>query len=226
MSSPALECWEQAPLSPDLRPGEVHVWQGRVNGSFGHHDDLSNEECARAERFRFEEDRRRWVAAHILLRRVLARYLGVPPKSLAIGADDEGRPLVQWPHDAEWLSFSLSHAGDVALVAVTRDQRVGVDVEEIRADVDVVAVARRAFGDAVATELAGEPESRRTQRFFEIWTREEARGKCRGTGLIEPNDLRRLDAAHVTDLTIGHGYVAALAGSHGTADVRQCLAAL
>jgi 4'-phosphopantetheinyl transferase len=190
------------------------------------HDELTGEEWARAARFRFERDRYRWVATRTLVRRVLARYLGVAVKTLALGADEDRRPLVLSPRDAGWLCFSLSHAGDVAVVAVTRDQRVGVDVERVRSDVDVVAVAQRAFGEAVACELAGEGEPRRTQRFFELWTREEARGKCRGTGLIEPDDPRQLDAPAVTDLQIGEGYAAALAGSHRPGGVRQCIVAL
>jgi 4'-phosphopantetheinyl transferase len=204
----------------------VHVWRAEVDGWSGCHDELSDEERARAARFRFERDRGRWMAARILVRRVLARYLGVTPRTLTLGADQDRRPLVLWPPDAEWLGFSLSHAGDTALVAVTRGESVGVDVEEVRADVDVVAVAQRAFGRVVAGELAREPEPRRTQRFFEVWTREEARGKCRGTGLIEPDDVRRLVAPDVTDLVIGPGYAAAVAGPHRPGGVRRCLVAL
>ena len=226
MCSSAPSPWEQAPLGPDLPLREVHVWQTSVDNWSGVHDELSEEERARAARFRFARDRRRWVAARTLVRRVLARYLGVETKGLVLGAHDDGRPLVLLPREADWLSFSLSHAGDVAVVAVTRDQRVGVDVERVRSDVDVVAVAHRAFGEAIANELAGETEPRRSQRFFEVWTREEARGKCRGTGLIEPDDPRRLDAPAVTDLRVGKGYAAALAGAFQPEDVRLCVVAL
>jgi 4'-phosphopantetheinyl transferase len=204
----------------------VHIWRAEVDGWSGGHDELSDEERARAARFRFERDRGRWMAARVLVRRVLARYLGVTARTLTLGADEDRRPLVVWPPDAAWLGFSLSHAGDTALVAVTRGERVGVDVEEVRADLDVVAVAQRAFGRGVASELACEPEPRRTERFFEVWTREEARGKWRGTGLIEPDDVRRLVAPDVTDLVVGPGYAAAVAGSLRPGGVRQCLVAL
>ncbi|HSZ36985.1 MAG TPA: 4'-phosphopantetheinyl transferase superfamily protein [Acidimicrobiales bacterium] len=226
MSEAETGIWEQDALGPDLPRGEVHIWRAEVDTWEGSDDDLSDEERARAARFRFDRDRRRWTAAHLLVRRVLARYLSAAPAEIALGADENGRPLVLWPSEATWLCFSLSHAGNVALVAVTREQGVGVDVEELRSDVDAVAVAERAFGDAVASALAGEPEPVRTQRFFEVWTREEARGKCRGTGLLEPDDARRLEAAEVTDLEMGHRYVAAVAGSHRPGGVRTCLVAL
>jgi 4'-phosphopantetheinyl transferase len=218
--------WEGALLGPELPPREVHVWRANADGWSGLHDDLSDEERSRAVRFRFDKDRRRWVAARTLVRWVLARYLGVEPTKLVLGADANGRPLVLSPPDADWLCFSLSHAGDVAVVAVTRDRRVGVDVELVRSGLDVVAVAQRAFGEAVASELACEGEARRTQRFFEVWTREEARGKCRGTGLIEPEDPRQLDVPAVIDLQVGEGYAGALAGAHRPEDVRRCTVAL
>jgi 4'-phosphopantetheinyl transferase len=108
----------------------------------------------------------------------------------------------------------------VALVAVARGQRVGVDVEEVRPGLDVVAVAQRALGNEEAGDLARESEPCRTQRFFAMWTQEEARGKCRGTGLIEPDDERRRGPLDVAELPIGDGYAAALAVSERLHDVR------
>jgi 4'-phosphopantetheinyl transferase len=163
------------------------------------------------------------MAARVLLRHALAHYVRVTPAALELGADEDGRPLILWPRDAAWLCFSISHAGDVAIVAVTREQRVGIDVEEVRSGIDIVAVAQRALGDENARELARESESRRMQRFFELWTQEEARGKCRGTGLIEPDDERRQGALDVADLPLGSGYAAALAVSDRICDVRCCL---
>jgi len=215
--------WEVAHPGADLPLGEVHVWRAHADRWSGSSGVLSAEEGARASRFRFDLDRRRWVAARVLLRNVLADYLEVDASALELGATEDGRPVVLWPHDAAWLGFSVAHAGEVALVAVARGQRVGVDVEEVRPGLDVVAVAQRALGNGEASELACASEPRRTQRFFAMWTQEEARGKCRGTGLIEPNDERRRGYCAVAELAIGGGYAAALAVSDRLDDVRCCL---
>jgi 4'-phosphopantetheinyl transferase len=218
--SAARTSWEVAHPGADLPLDEVHVWRADANRWSGNRDVLSLEEDARAARFRFDLDRRRWVAARVLLRNVLGRYLEVDPSGLELGATEDGRPVVLWPRDAAWLCFSISHAGEAALVAVARGQRVGVDVEEVQPGLDVVAVAQRALGNEEAQELARESEPRRTQRFFAMWTQEEARGKCRGTGLIEPNDERRHGPLDVAELPIGDGYAAALAVSDRLHDVR------
>lgn len=223
MRSAVRTSWDVSHLGTDLPRGEVHVWRSHAERWSGNGGVLSSEECARASRFRFDLDRRRWVAARVLLRNVLAHYLGVEPAGLELGATEEGRPVVRWPHDSAWLCFSVSHAGEVALVAVARGQRVGVDVEEVRSGLDVVAVAQRALGEEEAVELARESEPHRTQRFFAMWTKEEARGKCRGTGLIEPEDERRRGHCDIAELPIGGGYAAALAVSDRLDDVHCCL---
>jgi 4'-phosphopantetheinyl transferase len=223
MSNSVAIRWDLSLPEPGVLPGEVHVWRADADHWTGSEDDLSAQEMDRADRFRRDRDRRRYVAAHILVRRVLSHYLGVPPANLTLGADEEGKPMILWPRHEASLSFSVAHSGEVALVAVARDQSVGVDVEEIRSDLDVVAVARRALGEAEAGELAGASEGVRTQRFFELWTQEEARGKCRGTGLIEPHDERRRGPIEVAELPIGDGYVAALAVTERLEDILCCV---
>ncbi len=73
--------------------------------------------------------------------------------------------------------------------AVAREQRIGVDLERVRPDLEFVAIARRALGDEVADHLEAERDEERAGEFFRAWVREEARGKCRGTGLVEPDDV-------------------------------------
>src|SRR5579859_3145658 len=46
------------------------------------HDVLSPDERARAARFRFERDRRRYTVGRGLLRRLLAGYVGIAPEDV------------------------------------------------------------------------------------------------------------------------------------------------
>ena len=182
--------------------------------------ELSPEERARASRLVYERDRSRFVAAHKALRRILTRAIGGEP-SIDVGA--EGKPFVRGSD----VRFNLSHAGDVALVAVSSDCDVGVDVERVRA-VEATAIAERMFSVAERAALARAADTERA--FFRGWTRKEAFVKLVGAGLgmdlcafdvsLDPHPERALIAvrtgstrATIVPLAIDEGYEAALAAA-------------
>ena len=95
--------------------------------------ELSLEEHKRAAAFAFRADRRRYTAAHVMLRRVLSGYLDFPPSSLVFHREPcprcgkpTGRPALPLRYG---VHFSLAHSGDAVLIAVA-SQQVGVDVEQ------------------------------------------------------------------------------------------------
>src|SRR4029077_4829579 len=53
---------------------------------------LSDQERARAGRFAFEPDRRRFIVARALLRQLLAARLGVRPEAIELAAGARGKP--------------------------------------------------------------------------------------------------------------------------------------
>jgi 4'-phosphopantetheinyl transferase len=203
--------WHTAPLGPELPSGEAHLWTAHVGGGPRNADVLTEDEETHAATFRFEEDRWRWVTSRVLLRLVLGRYLGSGPHRLEFATVARGRRIVRRPESSEWLSFSHARSGELCAVVVTRGSRIGVDIERVTSDHEVVAIARRAFGGDVAGRLATLPDERRIDEFYRAWVREEARGKCRGTGLVEPDDAARRPPLFVAELAIGEGYAGALA---------------
>jgi 4'-phosphopantetheinyl transferase len=179
----------------ELRADEVHVWRVDLagQGGAGGLAVLSDAERARAERFLFPVDRDRFVASHTALRTILAFYLDVAPVALVFGESVHGKPFVEAPDAGRELRFSLSHSGDVALVAVGLGREVGVDVERVRALDDFNGFAARYFSAAERDALGRVPSGDRLRAFFEIWTLKEAYLKACGEGL-----LRALDAFDVT----------------------------
>jgi len=213
---------------------EVHVWRTSTRVSFGIVSKLivllSTEERAKAARFRRDADRARYFASHAMLRLVLSRYVGAPAEKLEFGVGDHGKPrLAQDPGFP--LSFSLSHSGDLAVLAVGATPAVGVDIEEIRNDVDVPALAPSVLSAAELRVLHGAPIERQRLLFFRSWVRKEAVLKGCGVGLAAKLDhvvvLRdeanrdaalariKLDASQagwdVRDVEIGDRYAGAIA---------------
>jgi 4'-phosphopantetheinyl transferase len=136
---------------------------------------LSPGEQARAARFRFPLDRRRFIARHAALRQILAGYLAQAPESLAFTSGARGKPLLSGLH------FSLSASGAYAVCAISRDQPLGVDVEQQRPLADLDDLARACLTPAenkIFQTLAD-----KNQAFFTWWTAKEAALKALGLGL-------------------------------------------
>jgi 4'-phosphopantetheinyl transferase len=203
--------WQTTPLGPELASGEAHIWTANARGVPRCLHVLSEDERDHVGTFRFEEDRRRWATSRVLLRLVLARYLDFDPHRLELATAARGRRIVLRPDYSEWLSFSHARSGELCVAAVARDRPIGVDVERMAPDHDVVAIARRALGDDVAGRLATLPDEARFGAFYRAWVCEEAAGKCRGTGLVEPDDVVRRIPAVVNELALRDGYAGALA---------------
>ena len=171
--------------------GEVHVW--RVELDCAERDItaltamLSPTEGQRASRFRSVQLRQRWSVAHGALRSILARYAGTEPASLRFGAGSNGKPELRPP--IQNISFSLSHTGSLAMLAVASGERVGVDAELIRPGIEVEELSRRFFSRAEADEILALPRESRLEAFFACWTRKEAILKAIGVGLSEGLDV-------------------------------------
>jgi 4'-phosphopantetheinyl transferase len=176
-----------------MNKAQVDLWTISLTTPAPEH--LSDDEIARAKRFKFEKDRIRWIRARSSLRLVLSRYAGDDPARLAFIYGPHGKPALLPFSDVE---FNLSHAGDWAMIAVTRTVPVGVDIERIRANVDMVPLLQR-LGE---TDLPNE-----TQQLYQVWTRREARSKAAGGALFDkpPENI------YAVDLKAPAGYAASVA---------------
>jgi 4'-phosphopantetheinyl transferase len=146
---------------------------------------LAPDERARAERFVFPRDRRRFRVARAALRAILASYLDLAPSALAFDYGPRGKPRLV---GAAGLDFNLAHSHELALCAVTPGQPVGVDLEWLRPMADLLPLARTAFSAGEVAALLALPEAERLAAFFRGWTRKEAYIKARGDGLALPLD--------------------------------------
>ena len=138
--------WVRPPDSLSLEAGHVHVWRICLEQGDDQLDwfrrVLEPEELYRAGRFRFERLQRHFVASRGFLRYVLGRYLAARPEALKFSYNSYGKPSLDGERS---LQFNMSHSHEMALVAVTRDAAVGVDVEHIRSDFASEEIATRFF---------------------------------------------------------------------------------
>ena len=164
-----------------LPPDEVHVWRTGLSPGDAElaaaSSLLSPDERARADRFMMERSCVSFTAARAFLRRVLARYVAADPAALAFRYTEFGKPSLATGGD---LRFTLSHSGDLAVLAIARAREVGIDVEAIR-PVDP-HLPERFFSRREVAAIAAVPEPDRLAAFFRCWTRKEAFLKATGEG--------------------------------------------
>jgi 4'-phosphopantetheinyl transferase len=188
--------WVRPPAHLALSGTAVHIWRAALNLAEAQVAALGLALCpdehARAERLRFEDKRRAFVAARGILRAILGRYLNLSPQHVQFSYNAQGKPELAGS-EAAGLQFNLAHSGDLALVALTQGRPVGVDLERQH---PVEALDRLVAGYFAPGERAvwGQlPPEQRLSAFFTGWTRKEAYLKARGEGLTMP-----LDAFEVT----------------------------
>jgi 4'-phosphopantetheinyl transferase len=144
--------------------------------------------------------------ARVALHAILERIAGRP---VVLDRLPQGKPyLRELPH----IKFNLSHTKGRALVVVSEDVEVGVDIERIRSMSDVARIAERFLPPGDAEVLAVTPMPDREREFFRRWTRAEALWKAAGLGLYCAGKTPDGDW-HVVDIDAGEGYSAAVAAS-------------
>ncbi|HEY7414459.1 MAG TPA: 4'-phosphopantetheinyl transferase superfamily protein [Ktedonobacteraceae bacterium] len=183
------------PPPPEGRPvwdAEVHVWLAELEQPARTVQQLasvlSEDESLRARRFYFERDRRRFIVARGVLRRILGWYLDLPPALLQFTYGPRGKPSLLAASGGERLRFNVSHSHELALYAVTRDRELGVDIEFMRPLDDAENIARHFFSASEQATLRSLPASLKHQAFYNCWTRKEAYIKATGEGLSQPLD--------------------------------------
>lgn len=179
----------------------VHIWRAALDeAGWPGAERLPAPERERAAAFLREEPRRRWVAARWALRRVLAGYLDRGAAQIEFDVGEGGKPRLP---ASDGVEFNLSHSAGLALVAVTADREVGIDVEMEEPGRDLVALAERALSAEDAAAVRDASPALRHACFYAAWTRHEARLKC--LGVSRGGDLA------VENLDLAPGYAAAVA---------------
>jgi 4'-phosphopantetheinyl transferase len=218
-----------------LSSDEIHVWTARCVDDASLTDSrlalLDADERVRAARLAQPRHRTRFIQFRAFARQVLGMYLGVPAAEVRLTVGRNGKPSIERGATHPELHFNISHSGDACLLAARRGCAVGIDIEQVRAMPDALAIARRFFTRSEAELLGRLDGDARQNAFFALWTHKEAAVKVLGETLAEnlqrlaftldPAGMPRLDSCAATQTLPGGlwlrrldapaGYVAALA---------------
>ena len=157
---------------------------------------LSDDERDRANRFFHSRDRALFAMSRAVLRFLLSEATSIPANQIMFALGPYGKPFLagmNGPH------FNVSHSGSWALIGVSANRPIGVDIECMRKAIDELELARSFFSDAEFHALEQLDTGLLHQSFYKIWTCKEAILKALGTGISE----------HLKDFSVewtGEGY--------------------
>jgi 4'-phosphopantetheinyl transferase len=148
---------------------------------------LAEEERSRADRLKIELARNRFIAGRAFLRETLASYLEVEPEALLLGEGEWGKPYIAQGKGCGMLSFNLSHAAGLAVLAVSLKREVGIDIEKTAKELPYRNIARMFFSPREQEELFTLPPDEQLAAFYRCWSRKEAYLKGCGRGFSVPS---------------------------------------
>lgn len=166
-----------------LAEREVHLWHLSLGEAPISPALLSAEEQVRAQAFRCTRARDTFIESRTALRRVLGRYLDLPPEAVVLTQGRHGKPRLGAGQGA--LEFNVCHSGRKALIALSHVP-VGVDIECLEPSLnwrELVPLCchpdeLKAFEDL--TDAQGRAQ------LLRLWTAKEAYVKGRGEGMSLP----------------------------------------
>lgn len=142
---------------------------------------LGPQDQERAAQFRFPEDRARFVLGRALLGKCLDE-LGMPARPLDLTYTAQKRPLLTRNPE---LQFSISHAGDFVVLAISFYTLLGIDVEQVANEIDYKSLAENIFAGNDLSAFQELPADKSIRSFFQAWTAKEAWLKAQGIGILE-----------------------------------------
>ena len=194
--------WQTTPLDLEISSTYVDVWLTSTELKEEQVQEykklLSTAELARAEKFVPDHKRREYIITRGVLKQALSRITGLAASGLDFSYGGHGKPYLDINLAGKNIAFNVSHSYGVALVAITRGGRLGIDVEKIRPEVDWRDLAKRFFSESEFQALDRCPDGSSLKSFFTCWTRKEAFVKAVGDGVarglsgfdvsIDPNE--------------------------------------
>jgi 4'-phosphopantetheinyl transferase len=182
-----LSSWYNQTSFTDIADNEIHVWLNYLNvheARIKHlYPLLSAVEKERSERFKFYKHRKAFIASHGFMHTVLGYYTPTPASEIVFSHTEKGKPFLLEEHNPDNIQFNLSHSNNIAMLAVCRNNSLGIDVEYSNKKTDWAGISKRFFAADEQQAFFKLSEDIQKQVFFQVWTRKEAHMKVTGSGL-------------------------------------------
>ena len=212
---PPIQKWSPPPRAVRVPSDGIDLWKIRLDPALydleGIFQCLPADEKARAARLQSDFTRSRFLIGRYALRSIIGVYTSTTAMEVPFEYGDRGKPRL--PSSFGGPYFNLSHSGDIAVLAVTGIDDVGIDIEQIRKVGQLDRIAERFFKQADAAHLKTLRIHEALPLFFSLWTGLEARHKVLGHGVFNPETTlatNDADSFPALPLVPEEGYIGAI----------------
>lgn len=236
--------WLATPANLQISSNAIDVWRCPLDLEAARLDELgqclSAQERQRAKQFRFADKRHQFVITRARLKQCLALATGALASEIEFELGASGKPFLAGKPRSSGLQFNVSHTEGLALIAITRGQLVGIDIESLDRSIQHTRLAENYFSRKEQQAIAALPVEQVSRSFFACWTRKEAVLKAMGTGIAhgldsfdvstEPeithcrtelqSDAGPIEAWCIESLPCGAGFMASLAYQKPPVEIR------
>ena len=168
----------------ELPNNELHLWHCRFDANKDKIEAfksiMSDDEKEKAGRFKFTAHREQAIISRGILRTLLSKYLNKAPRDLRFGYTEYDKPFLLGNYS---LQFNVSHSGNRAVFGFVQHNEIGVDIEKLKQNFNIMEVAENSFSLDEIHTLQAMPETQQVEGFFSCWTRKESFIKAKGSGL-------------------------------------------
>ena len=170
--------WQNTPDTLIVSKDHIDVWlcdlktlSGETNKFY---NTLSDDERERANKLKVEDKKQQYIITRGTLRQRLNLLTNIDPEDFVFEYLEHGKPVLI--NDARFadITFNISHSHNLALIAISLKQSIGIDIEKINHDSDHQALVTRFFSMAEQAEFKTLSEAIKSKAFCACWTRKEA----------------------------------------------------
>lgn len=169
-----------------LQIDQVHIWSFSIS-------EIINENRYRylfnieRDNFREDHDHNIYIVNNNKFRKkvllvLLKRYLGIDIQEINFYTNKFGKPLMD-PNINNNIFFNYSSSNDMLFFAFSINRQVGIDVEKIQNDTEIIDIANRYFPKDARNSILSNSGEKQLLDFYKIWTRIEAFSKAIGYGV-------------------------------------------
>lgn len=179
--------WQKTPDTLSLSKDHIDVWlcdlkhlSTDINKLYAF---LSEDERERADKLKVKDKRQQYIISRGSLRQRLSLLTNIDADDFLFEYLEHGKPVLINDVRFADITFNVSHSYDLALIAISQKQSIGIDIEKINHQSDPLPLITRFFSTAEQAEFNTLSEANRAKAFCACWTRKEAFIKAIGDGI-------------------------------------------